>query len=121
MKRCDIGNKRASQTSLLWRRDFHGNGNEGRPHVVPFDPRRVELRKPGDSLTVLNAKGNDLSKRELIDTGTDKRYVRRDHEGQFKDSDDVGKSLAADQRTKAKTVAKKGDGDQGDRSVDHSS
>jgi len=29
-------------------------------------------------------------KRELIDTGTDKRYVRRDEKGRFKKSDDVG-------------------------------
>jgi hypothetical protein len=28
------------------------------------------------------------SKRELIDTGTDKRYVRRDDQGQFKESDE---------------------------------
>jgi hypothetical protein len=27
-----------------------------------------------------------MSKRELIDTGTDKRYVRRDEEGKFKES-----------------------------------
>ena len=54
-------------------------------------------------------------KRELIDTGTDKRYVRRDKKGQFKESDDVGKSLAADRRTKAKTTAFKGQGDRGDR------
>lgn len=53
--------------------------------------------------------------RELIDTGTDKRYVRRDDKGQFKESADVGKSLAADQRTKAKTTVKAGDGDRGDR------
>jgi hypothetical protein len=53
--------------------------------------------------------------RELIDTGTDKRYVRRDEKGQFKDVVDVGKSLAADRRTKAKTVAKKGEGDRGDQ------
>ncbi|MES2033260.1 MAG: hypothetical protein V4466_03710 [Pseudomonadota bacterium] len=53
--------------------------------------------------------------RELIDTGTDKRYVRRDDKGQFKESADVGKSLAADQRTKAKTTVKKGDGDRGDQ------
>jgi hypothetical protein len=52
--------------------------------------------------------------RELIDTGTDKRYVRRDEKGQFKDSDDVGKSLAADRRQTAKTKAKKGQGDRGD-------
>ena len=36
--------------------------------------------------------------RERIDTGTDKRYVRRDKDGQFKESDDVGRSSAADQR-----------------------
>jgi hypothetical protein len=53
--------------------------------------------------------------RELIDTGTDKRFVRRDEKGRFKESDDVGRSLAADRRRKAKTVAKKGQGDRGDR------
>ena len=53
--------------------------------------------------------------RELLDTGTDKRYVRRDKQGQFKESDDVGRSLAADQRTKANTKTKKGEGDRGDR------
>jgi hypothetical protein len=54
-------------------------------------------------------------KRELIDTGTDKRFVRRGPQGQFKESDDVGRSLAADRRTKAKTTAKPGQGDRGDR------
>jgi hypothetical protein len=53
--------------------------------------------------------------RELIDTGTDKRFVRRDEEGKFKESTDVGKSLAADRRTKAKTEVKSGEGDRGDR------
>ncbi len=56
-----------------------------------------------------------MSKRELIDTGTDKRYVRCDEAGRFKESADVGKSLAADRRTKAKTVSKPGQGDRGDR------
>ena len=56
-----------------------------------------------------------MSKRELIDTGTDKRYVRRDEGGRFKESDDVGKSLAADRRTKAKTAVKPGQGDRGDQ------
>jgi hypothetical protein len=32
--------------------------------------------------------------RELIDTGTDKRFVRRGKKGKFKESDDVGRSLA---------------------------
>ncbi len=53
--------------------------------------------------------------RELIDTGTDKRYVRRDKEGQFKHVVDVGRSHAADQRVDAKHEAKKGQGDRGDR------
>jgi hypothetical protein len=55
------------------------------------------------------------SERELIDTGTDKRYVRRDEEGRFKDVVDVGKSHAADQRQHSQTKAKKGQGDRGDR------
>jgi len=53
--------------------------------------------------------------RELIDTGTDKRYVRRDERGRFKESDDVGRSLSADRRRDAKTEARKGQGDRGDR------
>jgi hypothetical protein len=55
------------------------------------------------------------AKRELIDTGRDKRFVRRAAGGEFKKSDDVGKSLTADRRTKAKTKVKSGQGDKGDR------
>ena len=54
------------------------------------------------------------SRRELVNTGTDKRYARRSKGGQFKESDDVGRSLSADRRTKAKTKAKRGQGDRGD-------
>jgi len=54
-------------------------------------------------------------KRELINTGTDKRFVRRSNGGQFKESDDVGRSLSADSRRKAKTKVKPGYGDRGDR------
>jgi hypothetical protein len=53
--------------------------------------------------------------RETIDTGTDKRFVRRDDEGRFKESDDVGLSLAQDQKRDSKTKPKKGEGDKGDR------
>jgi hypothetical protein len=55
------------------------------------------------------------SERELIDTGTDKRYVRRDEKGQFKEEVDVGGSLAADRRQHAEHKAKHGQGDRGDR------
>lgn len=53
------------------------------------------------------------AKRELIDTGTDKRYVRRGAKGRFKESDDVGRWLSADRRRQAKTKAKRGQGDKG--------
>jgi hypothetical protein len=53
--------------------------------------------------------------RELNDTGTDKRFVRRDANGQFKESDDVGRSLSQDRRTAAETETKPGQGDRGDR------
>ena len=53
--------------------------------------------------------------RELIDTGSDKRYVRRDQKGQFKESDDVGRSSAQDQKRDSKTKPKRGEGDKGDR------
>jgi hypothetical protein len=55
------------------------------------------------------------AKRELIEPKGDKRYVRRDPKGRFNESDDVGRSLAADRRKKAKSVAKPGQGDKGDR------
>lgn len=53
--------------------------------------------------------------RERIDTGTDKRFVRRDSEGKFKESDDVGRSLAQDQKRNSSTKPKRGEGDKGDR------
>jgi hypothetical protein len=55
-------------------------------------------------------------KRELFEPHAgDKRYVRRDEQGQFKESDDVGRSLRSDRRTHAKTESKPGQGDRGDR------
>jgi hypothetical protein len=59
--------------------------------------------------------GSMAGKRELIDTGRDKRYVRRDDQGRFKESDDVGRSLSQDIKRKSKTVAKPGQGDKGDQ------
>ena len=55
-------------------------------------------------------------KRELIEpTPGDKRYVRRDAKGQFKEVDDVGRSLSADRKRKAKSTSTSGQGDKGDR------
>ena len=57
-----------------------------------------------------------MSKRELTEPNPgDKRYVRRDKEGQFtEDQVDVGRSLATDQRQHAKTKKPRGEGDKGD-------
>jgi hypothetical protein len=54
-------------------------------------------------------------KRELIDTGNDKRYVRRDENGRFDEVVDVGRSLSQDRKRDAKTESKPGYGDRGDR------
>ncbi len=53
--------------------------------------------------------------RELIDTGTDKRFVRRDEKGQFEESDDVGRSLARDRQQEAERKVPSGQGDRGDQ------
>ena len=56
------------------------------------------------------------AKWERIDTkvgGT--RFVRRRANGTFKESDQLGPSLAADRRQKSKTKVKSGQADRGDR------
>jgi hypothetical protein len=53
--------------------------------------------------------------RTLIAPKGDKRYVRR-KKGKFTGKQvNVGRSLAADRRSKSKTIVKKGDGDRGDQ------
>jgi hypothetical protein len=56
------------------------------------------------------------TKRELIEpTPGDKRLVRRKADGTFGKTVDLGKSLAADRRVKAKATATSGQGDRGDQ------
>lgn len=55
------------------------------------------------------------AKRELIDTGNDKRYVRRDEKGRFDEVDNVSRSLSQDIKKKAKTKVPAGQGDKGDQ------
>jgi hypothetical protein len=57
----------------------------------------------------------EAAKRELIDTGNDKRYVRRDDKGRFDEVDDQSRSLSQDVRKSAKTKVKAGQGDKGDQ------
>lgn len=54
------------------------------------------------------------SNRELIDTGKDKRFVRRDDKGEFEKVVDVGRSIANDTKQHAKTKVPPGQGDRGD-------
>lgn len=57
-----------------------------------------------------------MSKRELVEPHKgDKRYVRRDENGRFKEVEDVGRSLSQDQKRQARTKSKSGQGDRGDR------
>jgi hypothetical protein len=61
------------------------------------------------------AKKSEKSHRELIDTGTDKRFVRRNEKGQFDEVTDVGRSLSQDRKQQAKTEVPPGQGDRGDQ------
>jgi len=62
------------------------------------------------------SKGRGSGKRELVEpTKGDKRYVRRDGNGRFSESDDQGRSLSSDRKRDASTKAKPGYGDRGDR------
>lgn len=72
-------------------------------------------KKAAKKSSAKKAPKRKAKKRELIDTGRDKRFVRRDDQGQFKEVDDVGRSLSQDRRRKAKKKVKSGQGDKGDR------
>lgn len=66
-------------------------------------------------MTAKTTKRRSAAQRELIDTGRDKRYVRRDQSGQFREVDNQSRSLSQDRRRKAKQTVKAGQGDRGDR------
>lgn len=52
-----------------------------------------------------------MAKRELMDTGTAKRYVRRDERGRFVRSSEVVRPLSADPRTTARDASRNEKGD----------
>ena len=56
-------------------------------------------------------------KRELLKTRNASFFGKRTARGRFKEMDERGRSLAADRRRKAKTKAKRGYGDRGDRAA----
>ena len=61
-------------------------------------------------------------KREQIEPNEgDKRYIRRDENGQFtEDQVDVGRSLPQDRQKDAQTEVESGQGDRGDRAEEDS-
>ena len=79
--------------------------------------KKRAVRKTAVKKTAVKKAGGrkKAARRERIDTGSDKRFVRRGAAGKFKESDDLGKSLSVDRRRKAKTKVKSGQGDKGDR------
>ncbi len=86
-------------------------------------PRKTSSKKSTGSAK--NTSGNKTtrgtarktSKRTLIEPHKgDKRYVRRNKQGEFTTQVDVGRSLAADRRRKSTKKVGKGQGDRGDTS-----
>jgi hypothetical protein len=108
----------------MWRAAPSARGRIRNPNP-PFAPTTWFLQKTNDGTSFARSKvevcvakkatRRSTSKRELIDTGKNKMYAKRSASGQFKEMDDVGRSLSADRRRKAKTSVASGQGDQGDR------
>ena len=85
--------------------------------------RRPYARAEAHRLLFLQAKAEVFPQMELmmarnrerISPRGDTRFVRRDEQGRFTESDDAGRSLSQDRKKKASTRVKKGQGDKGDR------
>jgi hypothetical protein len=58
-----------------------------------------------------------MSKRERMNSRGGARFVRRDAKGQFREVEQVGRSLEQDRSRRAKNASKPGQGDRGDRNV----
>ena len=101
---------------LDWDLQVTDNGTPDGHFLVRKKTLRARLElKPYIWTEVAMAAKAKASKRELIDTGTDKRYARRNEKGQFDEVVDVGRSLAQDVKHHAKTEVPPGQGDRGDQ------
>jgi hypothetical protein len=65
--------------------------------------------------TVLRKAKAMSAKRDYHNWTGDRRYVRRGNDGRFRESDDIGSSLAVDRHQHAKTEAGQDDGGDGKR------
>jgi hypothetical protein len=112
------------------------HGTDSKHRDIPFNPfqegrmatKKAEKKKTTKKGTKKGRKKSaektgkkkakrKAAKRERISPRGDARYVRRNANGEFDESDDVGRSQAADRRKKAKRSAKPGQGDKGDRKI----
>jgi hypothetical protein len=76
-------------------------------------PKRNTTKRASKAI---GRKRRGTGKRELVKNQAGEFFARRTGSGRFKEMDERGRSLAADRRRKAKTTAKRGQGDRGDRS-----
>jgi hypothetical protein len=94
------------------------SGAGGKPFLPP---QGGAFLLPSRARATIKHKGigqeQDAMPREVIAPHKgDKRYVRRGAKGRFSTKQvAVGRSLAADRRSKAKKTVKKGEGDRGDQ------
>ena len=77
--------------------------------------RAKKATKKSTKKTAKKSTKRASGKRGLIKPKGDARFIRRDAKGRIKESDDVGRSLKQDRRTKSKKKVKSGYGDRGDR------
>src|SRR4029078_4326341 len=61
------------------------------------------------------AKKKTSQKRDTVKARSATMYAKRDEQGEFRERDEQGRSLAADRRQRAKRRVASGYGDQGDR------
>ena len=83
--------------------------------AAPKAAKKSSKKKAAKKAAPKRSTKKAAAKRELIAPRGDKRFVRRDEQGQFSEVDDVGRSLSQDRKKTAKRSAKAGQGDRGDR------
>jgi hypothetical protein len=76
-------------------------------------PKRKGLKRATE--TTASRKRRGTGKRELVKNQAGDFFARRTASGQFKELDERGRSLTQDRKRRAKTTAKRGQGDRGDR------
>jgi hypothetical protein len=66
----------------------------------------AQLLPPVDTQSQIDMAKREAQQGELINAGTDERFVQRDKGGKLSESDDVDRSLSQDRRRRAKRTVK---------------